>query len=425
MARRCARLALATLAVMLMLSGGWFATPQVGAAEHCFRETGFCVQGRFLEYWQANGGLERNGFPLSAERREVLEDGKEYTVQYFERVRLEYHPENAAPYDVLLGQFGRRILREEYVVDRRAYDGAVSPTEPKEGQVYFAETGHNLGGRFLAYWQANGGLAQFGYPISEVRYDNIDGQGYETQFFERARFEYHPENAGTPYEVQLGQFGRRIMSENALLGDDFARLFLTDERVQVKLGAPVSAAMRSNGATQPFEYGRMLYASEAPPGWLIRGGRLDRDEYVKTAAGASAQRADTVPTIYVLCGNAEQGRLVTNIVERTAFFQDTWDESEPAGGGPGPKPGLYEPKRGFGKIWREHFPGGGMSGPEPCPGYATTADETGFSIAVQYFMGGAMLLSDTPEGRYIYVLTIGHYSNGSPQVGTYQRYPVE
>jgi hypothetical protein len=33
-------------------------------------------------------------------------------VQYFERARFEYHPENAAPYDVLLGQFGRQFAGE-------------------------------------------------------------------------------------------------------------------------------------------------------------------------------------------------------------------------------------------------------------------------------------------------------------------------
>jgi hypothetical protein len=31
-------------------------------------------------------------------------------VQYFERARFEYHPENQAPYNVLLGQFGQRAL---------------------------------------------------------------------------------------------------------------------------------------------------------------------------------------------------------------------------------------------------------------------------------------------------------------------------
>ncbi len=50
-------------------------------AEACFAETGFCVRGRFLDYWLINGALARNGFPLSEERREILEDGNEYTMQ--------------------------------------------------------------------------------------------------------------------------------------------------------------------------------------------------------------------------------------------------------------------------------------------------------------------------------------------------------
>ncbi|MFN8536915.1 MAG: hypothetical protein U0232_05510 [Thermomicrobiales bacterium] len=45
----------------------------------------------------------------------------------------------------------------------------------------------------------------------------------------------------------------------------FARLYLGNGQVQVQLGAPVSAAVRSDGATQPFERGRMFYAAEAPP----------------------------------------------------------------------------------------------------------------------------------------------------------------
>ena len=34
-------------------------------------------------------------------------------MQYFERARFEHHPENQPPYDILLGQFGRRILGEQ------------------------------------------------------------------------------------------------------------------------------------------------------------------------------------------------------------------------------------------------------------------------------------------------------------------------
>ena len=33
--------------------------------------------------------------------------------------------------------------------------------------AFVPQTGHSLGGVFRAYWERNGGLARFGYPISE------------------------------------------------------------------------------------------------------------------------------------------------------------------------------------------------------------------------------------------------------------------
>ena len=50
------------------------------------------------------------GYPMSEEFRMILEDGREYTVQYFERARLEWHPEHRPPYDVLLGRLGAALL---------------------------------------------------------------------------------------------------------------------------------------------------------------------------------------------------------------------------------------------------------------------------------------------------------------------------
>ena len=169
----------------------------------CFAETGKCIAGRFLQYWREHGGLAINGYPLGDEQIEILEDGRAYTVQYFERSRLEYHPENAPPHDVLLGQFGRRIL-----------GGAHPPAPPLPGRRHFPQTGHNLGGPFLTYWETNGGLAQFGLPLTEERPERLeDGKTYTVQYFERARFEHHPQNA-PPYDVLLGQFGRQILAEN-------------------------------------------------------------------------------------------------------------------------------------------------------------------------------------------------------------------
>ena len=47
--------------------------------------------------------------PLSGLMTETLSDGKQYQVQWFERARFELHPENAAPYDVLLGLLGNEV----------------------------------------------------------------------------------------------------------------------------------------------------------------------------------------------------------------------------------------------------------------------------------------------------------------------------
>ncbi len=187
------------LVLLSDINGGLYVLRTPFSEPQCFAETGHCVGGRFLDFWRERGGLAINGYPISGEMVETLEDGKRYTVQYFERTRLEYHPDSPVPYQVQIGQFGRRI---------RAAD---PPAPALPGASYFVETGHNLDGRFGAYWRANGGLAQFGYPISEVIRETLgDGREYEVQYFERARFELHPENAA-PYDVLLGQFGRQIL----------------------------------------------------------------------------------------------------------------------------------------------------------------------------------------------------------------------
>lgn len=80
-----------------------------------FPETGQAVCGRFLQYWQANGGLAQQGFPISPEFQEVSDlNGQTYTVQYFERAVFEFHPENQPPYDVLLSQLGTFRYQQKY-----------------------------------------------------------------------------------------------------------------------------------------------------------------------------------------------------------------------------------------------------------------------------------------------------------------------
>jgi hypothetical protein len=81
----------------------------------------------FRTFWQANGGLEVFGYALSEQFEEVNQaDGQTYWVQYFERQRLEWHPENPdAP--IQLG-----LLGNEYRDQHHAENEAFNPIEASE-----------------------------------------------------------------------------------------------------------------------------------------------------------------------------------------------------------------------------------------------------------------------------------------------------
>jgi hypothetical protein len=70
--------------------------------------------GVFRDYWLTHGGLFVSGLPITEEITEISPtDGQSYKVQYFERARYEYHPENAPPFDVLLGLLGNQLVQQK------------------------------------------------------------------------------------------------------------------------------------------------------------------------------------------------------------------------------------------------------------------------------------------------------------------------
>jgi hypothetical protein len=189
--------ALHTYRVRVVPAGFGPAEPVTGADTLYFPQTQHNLSGEFLRYWQENGGVAIYGYPISEPFTE-----RGYLVQYFERNRFELHAENQPPFNVLLGRLGADA------VSGRKFDKS-QPFESTPERLYFNETGHSLANAFLGYWERHGGLAQFGYPISEEikEVSPTDGKEYTVQYFERARFEYHPENAGTDSEVLLGLLG--------------------------------------------------------------------------------------------------------------------------------------------------------------------------------------------------------------------------
>jgi hypothetical protein len=184
-----------------------------------FEATRHNLSGIFKKYWTDHGGLAQFGLPWTEPFREYNPaDGKIYIVQYFERNRFEYHPENAGtPYEVLLGLLGNQQTESLRAAGHGAFNHFDNLHYP--GGTYFPQTGHNLRNSFKDYWEANGGLAIYGYPISE-EYEEVnpdDGKTYVVQYFERNRFEYHPENKGTKYEVLLGLLGNSLLKSKGWL----------------------------------------------------------------------------------------------------------------------------------------------------------------------------------------------------------------
>jgi hypothetical protein len=188
-----------------------------------FSQTAHFLRGAFLTYWQTHGATPVLGLPIT---EPIVEDG--LAVQYLERARLEYHPEIADPRGrVLLTRLGVIMSEVRGLQFTSIPLGGDTPTS-----VYFPQTGHNLANAFLSYWQRNGGLAVFGYPISEefVEISPTDGQPYTVQYFERNRFEWHPERS-PQFNVQLG-----------LLGVEYAKYENLDPLARVMLPAPLPLA---------------------------------------------------------------------------------------------------------------------------------------------------------------------------------------
>jgi hypothetical protein len=175
-------------------------TPAAGEAGcRTFPETGQTLCDGFLYYWERYGGLSIFGFPISPQ---LQENG--LTVQYLERAKLEFHPEAVGTEWVIVGELLGRT-----VTAGREHEEPFLPLAnpaPDSTCTAFQETGHRLCGGFRAYWEQHGGLWMFGYPITEEFHEG----GYIVQYFERARFEWHPENEGTPYAVLLGHLGREL-----------------------------------------------------------------------------------------------------------------------------------------------------------------------------------------------------------------------
>jgi len=122
------RLALLLLTAVLALSA-IVAVPSgqraAAGARYCPPGVPYCAENAFLAFWQANGGLEILGLPVS----QAFVDDRGLLVQYYERAIMEWHPENEAKYQVLLTLLGNDLAGNR--PERSAPPTPAPPTAPR------------------------------------------------------------------------------------------------------------------------------------------------------------------------------------------------------------------------------------------------------------------------------------------------------
>jgi hypothetical protein len=234
------------LSVLILVTGGDL---QASASP-----TGQDIAQVFQSFYAQSGGLAVFGYPITA----TLDEGG-YTVQYFERQRLEYHPELAGTsYQILLGLVGEDAAQSLGLNASKPFQPLPATTGSDGTCTFMPETGHRVCAGFRDFWRGHGvnlgdpgtsfreSLALFGYPLSEEFTD--PATGLTVQYFQRARFEYHPEFAGTPNVVELSLLGQAAFDQ-AQNGDPIATSEGVGSGMKAAAGKKQATTVASSGTT--------------------------------------------------------------------------------------------------------------------------------------------------------------------------------
>jgi hypothetical protein len=174
---------------------------------------------------------------------------------------------------------------------------SLAPIHAATGVLYVTATGHYMRGVFRDFWDKNGGLPNFGYPLTEEYVDAQTGRIY--QYYERARFERAQASSTT---VQLGLIGREVLGNRTFataqpIANSAQRRYFSETRHIVQygfketwetrgglpiFGLPLSEEIEEQLADgqvhtiQFFERARFEYWPNLPPGQRVLLGALGR-----------------------------------------------------------------------------------------------------------------------------------------------------
>jgi hypothetical protein len=172
--------------------------PDLTPQEAWAAPTGYVVSGPWLAFFRAHGDLDYIGYPRSPVVADPL--NPKQCVQYFQRLVLEWHPENSPEYRIQ-----RRLLATELSSEGAAPEAAPARNNGAD-YWYFPKGERGLGHAvsnyapdgswvgFKSYFDRHGKEDAFGYPMEPPRRrQDTDGVERWTQRFQAAIFEYHQE----------------------------------------------------------------------------------------------------------------------------------------------------------------------------------------------------------------------------------------
>lgn len=189
------------IAAICLVFASWVSVNAQASDVEYFAETGHYVRGDFLRFFKsaANPTLVY-GYPITEQF--ISRDGK--TVQYFQRARFEQTSDPL--HGVVLTPLGSKLYKPEQ---------QLVINSPLACRTY-SQTGYAVCFTFLEFFDKNGGVAQFGYPISPFEFRN----NQIVQYFENARFEWRP-GASADQRVGITDLGRIYFDQ---LGEDPSHL---------------------------------------------------------------------------------------------------------------------------------------------------------------------------------------------------------
>ena len=189
------------------------------------------LYGEFRKFFEANGDIPIFGFPLTDTTQELIAGTVYPFVQWFERARMEWHPDLNK---VLLGLVGTELL------------------QAKGRQV---QPNVEISPLFKDFYKNNGGLPILGLAIEGERDELINNEIYKVQYFERARLEFNTHTE----EITRGRVGAEV--REALIAS------VTDvppqgaARIRATAFRGRAAAQRDNHLSRPALLSRLLLRS--------------------------------------------------------------------------------------------------------------------------------------------------------------------